>query len=85
MRPGRRKQLLGIRLPEPANLGEEIVAILFRTDKMPYLAHAEEVLWDGNVPLKSVEPLSSRDAINMLKHTPYSDQLDNNNDTVKYY
>jgi hypothetical protein len=52
---------------------------------MPYLAHAEEVVWDGNVPLKYVESLSSREAIRMLKHTPYSDQLDHDNDTVEYY
>lgn len=54
-----------------ANMGQEIVAILFQTDKLPKHGNVEEVVWDGSVPLKNVQAMSSRDAIRMLQHTPY--------------
>lgn len=79
----RRQQLEkdGWQLP---NFGQEIVAIVFKTDKLPNSAHREEVVWDGPLPIKDAQVMSSRDAIRMLKKTPYGDKLDANNDSVEY-
>jgi len=68
----------GFRVPE---LGKEIQAIIFQTDKMPKIANVEEVVWDGDLPIKNVKQLTSREAIQILKHAPYKI---GNDDEVKY-
>ena len=68
----------GFRVPE---LGKEIQAIIFQTDKMPRIANVEEIVWDGDLPIKNVKQLTSREAIQILKHAPYKI---GNDDEVKY-
>lgn len=50
--------------------GNEISAIRFKTNTIPSSATPEEIWWDKPVDLYDTELLSSRDAINILKHTP---------------
>lgn len=70
----------------PNNLysSKDIVAIIFQTDKMPNAAFAEEVTWNPPVPIKNVQVVPSRDAIRMLKKTPYNHMLNDDEDSVKY-
>lgn len=68
----------GWRLP---NFGEEIGAVMFRTEKMPVRGNAEEVLWSGDIPLADVQQIDTRQAIRLLKKTPYDIGSD---DEVRY-
>ena len=68
----------GYRVPE---LGKEIQAIIFQTDQIPKIAHSEEVIWEGDLKIKNAKQLTSREAIQILKHTPH--QI-GSNDEVKY-
>lgn len=75
------KKFIGWEIP---NFQEEIVAILFKTDKYPTSARAEEVIWSGSVPLIDPKIIPLRDAILLLKNTPYNKNMDKNNDFVNY-
>jgi hypothetical protein len=55
------------RMPE---FGKEIDAILFKTNDLPNFATPEEVYWDHPINIYNAKILSSREAINILKHTP---------------
>lgn len=55
------------RIPD---MGNEIAAILFKTNDIPNHASQEEVYWDNPIKIHSTQLLSSREAINILKHTP---------------
>lgn len=52
------------------DFGKEIDAIIFQTNEPPQSATAEEVWWDKSIKIYNTQILSSRDAINILKHTP---------------
>lgn len=69
----------------PAGSTEETLgAILFKTNEMPILAKADEVIWKTNyIDIYDVKEISYRLAISILKHTPYGDML-NWNDSVEY-
>jgi hypothetical protein len=58
----------GWRVP---NYQEEIQAIRFVTTKIPLNASPTEVVWHKEVPFTSAKAMSIRDAIQILKHTPY--------------
>ena len=81
LRTGKSKKMLerGYRMP---NFGQEIAAIRFRTNKVPDVAHSEEVVWHGTVPLIEASAITTREAVNILKHSQYkiSEQ-----DTVQYH
>lgn len=64
------------------NLGEEIDAIIFQTDKLPKRGNAEEVIWEGDIPMKNAKTVTTREAIRMLKNTPYTI---GNDDEVNYF
>lgn len=68
----------GYRAPE---LGKEIQAIIFQTDQIPKIAHSEEVIWEGDLKIKNAKQLTSREAIQILKHAPHQIGSD---DEVKY-
>ena len=69
----------GLTIPE---YGKEVIAIMFSTNDIPKTAHREEVVWDNPVEIHNFQLISTRDAINRLKHTPYSIGED---DLVHYY
>lgn len=63
------------------NYGQEIAAVIFTTNQKPRSANAEEVVWDDAISLTDVKQLSTREAIQILKHTPHTI---GSNDLVKY-
>jgi hypothetical protein len=64
--------------------GNEISAIRFKTNTIPSSATPEEVWWDKPVELYDTEILSSREAINILKHTPEYKNMSPGRNIVKY-
>lgn len=68
--PTKKQRLLdrGMEIP---SLKDEIAAVVFQTNQIPKIAHAEEVIWDGPVNIYNFKEVDSRMAINLLKHSPY--------------
>ena len=64
--------------------GNEISAIRFKTNTIPSSATPEEVWWDKPVDLYDTELLSSRDAINILKHTPEYKNMSPGRNVIEY-
>lgn len=64
--------------------GNEISAIRFKTNSIPSSATPEEVWWDKPVELYDTEILSSREAINILKHTPEYKNMSPGRNIIKY-
>jgi len=69
----------GWRVPK---FSEELSAIIFKTKEMPKVGNVEEVYWDKEISIFEDRILSSREAINILKHCPYRI---GNEDLVEYY
>lgn len=63
---------------------DNFVAIYFTTDTKPKTGYPEEVIWEGEVNLLTVEQISYDDAINILKKTKSNSRI-NTDDEVKYY
>ena len=57
---------------------DQIDAIVFKTNKIPAGAHGEEVIWHDSVPILNAQVISTRSAINILKHTPYGKEIEEN-------
>lgn len=53
------------------NFSQDISAIIFKTNTTPKFGRKEEVYWEAeNINLIEAKLLSTREAINILKHTP---------------
>lgn len=64
--------------------GKEIKAIRFKTKNIPNSATPEEIWWNQPVKIYDSEILSSREAINILKHTPEYKNMSSGRNQIKY-
>lgn len=83
------KELKKSKKPIPPNkripdYGNEISAIRFKTNAIPKSATPEEVFWDKPIEIYDTEILSSREAINILKHTPEYEKLSPGDNVIIY-
>ena len=83
------KELKKLKKPIPPNkripdYGNEISAIRFKTNTIPSSATPEEVWWNKPVEIYDTEILSSREAINILKHTPEYENMSPGSNVIIY-